>query len=80
MPIFEYRCAVCQAESEAIVLTGETPPERCGECGGELERRWSRVGVQLVGWGFSKTDSLVGESKTRQDFKKVREKASELFD
>ncbi len=80
MPIFEYRCASCAREIEVIVLPREQPPSDCAHCGGELQRRWSRVGVQLVGWGFSKTDSLVAPSKTRQDFRKVRDKASELFD
>ena len=80
MPVFEYRCTDCGAEQEVIVLPSEEPPAACPDCGGELRRLWSRVGVQLVGWGFSKTDSLVPEGKRRGDFKKVRDKASELFD
>jgi putative FmdB family regulatory protein len=80
MPVFEYQCEGCDAELEVIVLPGEQAPSSCSACGGDLRRRWSRVGVQLVGWGFSKTDSLVPESRSRQDFRKVREKAAELFD
>lgn len=80
MPIFEYRCQGCEADLEVILLPREDPPEACADCGGTLQRRWSRVGVQLVGWGFSKTDSLVPESKTRKDFRAIRDKASELFD
>lgn len=80
MPVFEYRCAGCEAVHEAIVLPGETAPDACPACGGELRRLWSRVGVQFVGWGFSKTDSLIPDDRPRSDFKKVREKAAELFD
>lgn len=80
MPIFEYRCTDCEAEHEIIVLPREDAPEACSECGGALKRRWSRVGVQLTGWGFKKTDSLVPERPGRGDFKQVRDKASELFD
>lgn len=80
MPVFEYRCAACRAETEVIVLPSEQAPTSCGECGSELVRRWSRVGVHLSGWGFSKTDSLLPESRTRRSFKQVKDKAAELFD
>ncbi len=80
MPVFEYRCTVCEADLEAIVLPGESAPLACAECGGELRRRWSRVGIKLVGWGFSKNDSMLPDSASRRSFKEIRDKASELFD
>ncbi len=80
MPVFEYRCGKCAHELEAIVLPNEAPPTSCPECGGELVRRWSRVGVQLVGWGFSRNDSLLPSDGKRRPFKQIRDKASELFD
>lgn len=80
MPIFEFRCTSCEATLEVIVLTGETSPKACPDCGGELTRRWSRVGVQLVGWGFSRNDALLPDDRPRESFKKVRDKAAELFD
>lgn len=80
MPIYEYRCTDCESEHEVILLGREEAPDACPGCGGELKRRWGRVGVQLVGWGFSKTDSLVPDRPGRGDFKEVRDKASELFD
>jgi putative FmdB family regulatory protein len=80
VPVFEYRCISCGAETEAILLHNEAPPDACEACGGELKRRWSRVGVQLVGWGFSKTDSMLPDDGRRKDFKQIRDKASELFD
>ena len=80
MPIFEFSCSACDRGLEVIVLPGEQAPERCPGCGGELRRRWSRVGVQLVGWGFAANDKLVGEDRPRKSFRKLKDKAAELFD
>ena len=80
MPIFEYACASCASVHEVIVLPPETPPDRCPDCGGELRRRWSRIGVQLIGWGFAANDKLLGEDRPRKPFKQIRDKAAELFD
>ena len=80
MPVFEYRCEGCGADLEEIVLPGEDAPETCTSCGGTLIRRWSRVGVQLVGWGFARNDALLGSDGKRRPFKQIRDKASELFD
>ena len=80
MPVFEYRCTACAAELEQIVLSGETAPTACPECGGALQRRWSRVGVQLVGWGFARNDAMIADDGMRKPFRQVRDKAAELFD
>ena len=80
MPVFEYRCASCSAEREEIVLPGEAPPRTCTECDGPLVRRWSRVGVQLVGWGFARNDALLSDDGPRRPFNAIRDKAAQLFD
>ena len=80
VPVFEYRCLSCRAELEVIVLPGEEAPVRCAECGGDLQRRWSRLGVQLVGWGFARNDALTPDRPGRKPFRQLRDKASELFD
>ena len=80
MPVFEYRCTACSTELEEIVLPGEAAPQACPECGGELARRWSRVGVQLVGWGFARNDAMIGDDGKRKPFRQIRDKAAELFD
>jgi putative FmdB family regulatory protein len=80
VPVFEYRCAACAAELEEIVLPGESPPLTCPACGGELVRRWSRVGVQLVGWGFARNDAMLRDDGKRRSFRQVKDKAAELFD
>jgi putative FmdB family regulatory protein len=80
MPVFEFRCQKCSHELEVILLAKEAHPTKCPECGGKLKRLWSRVGTSFVGWGFSKNDSLVADDGKRRDFKKIKDKASELFD
>lgn len=59
---------------------GSEPPGPCPDCGGELRRRYGRVGVRLKGWGFSRTDALVPEGGARKDFKRLQEKAEEIAD
>jgi putative FmdB family regulatory protein len=80
MPVFEYRCTGCEATLEVIVLAGEEAPTACPDCGEPLKRLWSRVGVQLVGWGFARNDALLPSDKKRRPFKQIKDKASELFD
>jgi len=80
MPVFEYRCRGCAVTHEVIVLAGETAPDACPDCGGELQRLWSRIGTQMVGWGFARNDALIPDTGKRRPFKTVRDKASELFD
>jgi putative FmdB family regulatory protein len=80
VPVYEYRCATCRATHEVIVLAGETAPAECPDCGGGLKRLWSRIGTQLVGWGFARNDALVPDDGRRSSFKTVRDKAAELFD
>lgn len=80
VPIYDYRCEGCGADHEVIVLPPETPPTACPDCGSALTRRYGRVGVQLVGWGFARNDALVPEGRSRKDFRAIRDKAAELFD
>ena len=80
VPVFEYRCSDCPQTLEEIVLPGEGAPTTCPACGGELRRRWSRVGTQLIGWGFARNDALIPEDGPRKAFRTIRDKASELFD
>ena len=80
VPVFDYCCSDCGMTHEVIVLAGEEPPSSCPACSGPLQRRWSRVGVQLVGWGFARNDAMLSDSKPRRPFRTIRDKASELFD
>lgn len=80
MPVYEFRCVECGDDVEVVRPMGETaPPGACASCGGELRRRWSRVGVRFQGWGFSSTDDLLPEDRrSRRDFKQLQKKAEEI--
>jgi putative FmdB family regulatory protein len=80
MPVFEYRCTSCETTVEAIVLPPEAPPDACPDCGSDLVRRWSRVGVSFQGWGFARNDAQLPEGRKRKPFRQIRDKAAELFD
>ena len=80
VPVFEFRCTACEATHEVIVLPGEAAPASCRECGGDLRRRWSRIGTQLVGWGFARNDALLSDDGPRRPFNAIRDKAAQLFD
>ena len=80
VPVFEYRCDACEQTHEVIILAREAVPDACPGCGGPLRRLWSRIGTQLVGWGFARNDALIPDDGKRRPFKTVRDKAAELFD
>ena len=81
MPVYEYECAGCQARVDHLLPHGRADaPGPCADCGGELQRRFSRVAVRLEGWGFAATDGMVGDRPGRGDFKAVRERAEKLSD
>lgn len=82
MPVYEYRCRDCEAEHDRLVSHARADtPEPCEACGGALQRRFSRVGVKLEGWGFARNDALVPERPGgRNDWRRVKEKAEQLSD
>ncbi len=82
MPVYEYVCRDCGAESDRIVPHAEADAAGpCPSCGGTRRRRFSRVAVKLEGWGFSRTDGMVPDRPGgRGDFKTVRERAEKLAD
>lgn len=47
MPIFEYRCAACGAETDALILRADEAPRACEACGEDrLERLVSAFSVR----------------------------------
>jgi putative FmdB family regulatory protein len=79
MPIYLFRCADCDVEHEELLDLGETGDRSCPECGGVAKHRFARIAVKYADWGFSATDSLVGDSRGK-DFKQLRSKAEEISD
>jgi putative FmdB family regulatory protein len=81
VPIYEFRCQTCGQPVELLLAHARlAEPRTCEACGGQLTRRWSRVGVDLAGWGFSRTDGLVPERPGRGGFREVRERAERFAD
>ncbi|MHB8510750.1 MAG: FmdB family zinc ribbon protein [Actinomycetota bacterium] len=83
MPVFDFKCAECHERSEFIVLTGEEPPTTCPSCGGPLKRAYSggRVRINLEGWGFSRNDALISDTKApRKNWKEMKERANQIRD
>ncbi len=80
MPVFEYKCTSCDARREYVLLVGEAAPTACADCGGDLKRLWSaRVQINLEGWGFSKNDALLKDTRGK-DFKALKERAQRIRD
>jgi putative FmdB family regulatory protein len=82
VPVYEYRCRACGHSLDALQPMGAAePPGPCPVCGEELRRAYSRVAVTFEGWGFSKTDSLLPESRrSRRDYRALKSKAEEISD
>ena len=78
--MYAYRCGDCGAEADVLQERGaDPPPEGCATCGGPLRKRFSRVAVRYGSWGFTRTDSLVSDTRGK-DFKALRERAERIGD
>jgi putative FmdB family regulatory protein len=57
MPIYEYRCGECGAQTEILQRISAAPPTVCPECGKPaLIKLVSAAGFQLKGTGWYATD------------------------
>ena len=56
MPIYEYKCQDCGAHVEKMQKISDEPLKTCENCGGQLEKQWSRSGFQFKGEGWYVTD------------------------
>jgi putative FmdB family regulatory protein len=63
MPTYEYECTQCHTRTEAVQKFSDAPLTICPECGGELKKVFSAVGIVFKGSGFYKNDSR-GASST----------------
>ena len=57
MPTYEYECQSCHQHVEAVQKFSDAPLSVCENCGGELRKVFSGVGIVFKGSGFYKTDS-----------------------
>ncbi|GGI02972.1 FmdB family zinc ribbon protein [Egicoccus halophilus] len=81
MPVYEYACQDCGQRTERLLPHARAAtPGPCPDCAGTLQRRYSRVGVRLNGWGFSRTDGFVPDRPGRGEFRTVSERAERIAD
>jgi putative FmdB family regulatory protein len=79
MPVYLFRCADCSHEMELLLPLGETGTRACESCGAPAHQRLARVAVRYNTWGFTATDSLVGDTRGK-DFTALRDKAEQISD
>jgi putative FmdB family regulatory protein len=57
MPTYEYECQSCHERVEAVQKFTDPSLTICPNCGGELRKVFSAVGIVFKGTGFYKNDS-----------------------
>ncbi|MGA2969444.1 MAG: FmdB family zinc ribbon protein [Acidimicrobiales bacterium] len=57
MPTYEYECQTCHERVEAVQKFTDPSLTICPNCGGELRKVFSAVGIVFKGSGFYKNDS-----------------------
>ena len=57
MPTYEYECQQCHQRVEAVQRFADSALTVCTQCGGELRKVFSSVGIVFKGSGFYKNDS-----------------------
>jgi putative FmdB family regulatory protein len=62
MPLYEYRCRTCDHQFEIQQSFSEDALTTCPECGGELRKVFTPVGISFKGSGFYKNDSRSSSS------------------
>jgi putative FmdB family regulatory protein len=81
VPLYEFRCPVCEAVTEQLLSLGATAPRPCPteDCPGTAFLKFSRLAVTYQAFGFKKTDTLVNDTNGK-DFRSLQEKANEISD
>jgi putative FmdB family regulatory protein len=65
MPTYEYECQTCHERVEAVQRFTDPALTLCPNCGGELRKVFSAVGVVFKGSGFYKTDSRGADKSSK---------------
>jgi putative FmdB family regulatory protein len=64
MPIYDYHCTACNADSEILQKISDPPETVCPECGKPaLVKQVSAAGFRLSGGGWYETDFKSGGKK-----------------
>nr|WP_208115445.1 FmdB family zinc ribbon protein [Labedaea rhizosphaerae] len=64
MPTYQYACKACDHRFEEVQSFTDAALTECPQCGGQLRKLYSSVGVVFKGSGFYRTDSRTGSGKS----------------
>jgi putative FmdB family regulatory protein len=68
MPIYDYHCTLCGADTEVMHKISDPPAKECPECGkAGLVKQVSAGGFRLSGGGWYETDFKSGGKKNLAD-------------
>ena len=67
MPTYQYACTACDERLEVVQKFTDDPLTVCDECGGQLRKVYSAVGIVFKGSGFYRTDSRNGSGAKDKD-------------
>ena len=78
MPIYEYRCANCQHQLEALQKLSDSPLTQCPQCEKpDLTKLVSAASFRLKGGGWYETDFKTGNKKQLADSDKASSNAAD---
>jgi putative FmdB family regulatory protein len=77
VPTYQYACTACGEELEAVQKFSDPSLTECPQCGGQLRKVFSAVGVVFKGSGFYKTDSRATTTATDKPAEKKSDTKSE---
>jgi putative FmdB family regulatory protein len=60
VPTYQYACTACDERLEVVQKFTDDALTVCDECGGQLRKVYSPVGIVFKGSGFYRTDSRNG--------------------
>jgi len=64
VPTYQYACTACDERLEVVQKFTDDPLTTCDECGGQLRKVYSPVGIVFKGSGFYRTDSRNGSGSS----------------
>ena len=64
MPTYQYQCNACEHAFEVVQSFTDAAISVCPECGKDVRKIYSNVGIVFKGSGFYKTDSQAKKTET----------------
>jgi len=64
VPTYQYQCNACEHAFEVVQSFTDAAISVCPECGKDVRKIYSNVGIVFKGSGFYKTDSQTKKTET----------------